>query len=381
MKAAYLTQTGPPDCIRYGDLPEPQEPTGARVVVRVRAVALNPIDTYIRSGLVKMDLPSPFIVGCDMAGVVESVGPDVTRFEPGDRVWGSNQGLLGRQGIFAERVCTDETWLYSTPPKVTDEQAAAIAMVGITAHLGLVRDAKLQQGETVLVNGASGGVGSTVVQMAKLLGARVIATVGGRDRIEPILNLGADHVIDYKTAEIESAVRQIAPGGVNVWWETAREPDFDRAVAALASRGRMILMAGREARPPSPSDHSTSEVAPSMASSCSALTRTNSATAPMTSTIGWRPDGSSRASTGSCPSPRPPPPIGSRRKTPSAKPAHWPAKSSSSRIEPRCSTPRPESRRMRARGLQNDEVSDEVCDEGSATTSTSIKHVQTPVPA
>lgn len=252
MKAAYLTQTGPPDCIRYGDLPEPQEPTGARVVVRVRAVALNPIDTYIRSGLVKMDLPSPFIVGCDVAGVVESAGPDVTRFEPGDRVWGSNQGLLGRQGTFAERVCTDETWLYSTPPKVTDEQAAGIAMVGITAHLGLVRDAKLQPGETVLVNGASGGVGSTVVQMAKLLGARVIATVGGRDRIEPVLNLGADHVIDYTTAEIESAVRQIAPGGVSVWWETAREPDFDRAVAALASRGRMILMAGREARPAFP---------------------------------------------------------------------------------------------------------------------------------
>lgn len=251
MKAAYITQTGPPESIQYGDLPNPQ-PTGARVLVRIRAVAVNPIDTYIRSGLVKMDLPSPFIVGCDLAGVVEAVGPDVTRFEPGDRVWGSNQGLLGRQGTFAEYASVDECWLYPTPPKVTDEQAAAIALVGLTAHLGLVRDARLQRGETVLVNGASGGVGSTVVQMAKLLGARVIAAVGGRERVEAALNLGADHVIDHKTVEVDSAVKKIAPGGVNVWWEAAREPNFDRAVAALASRGRMVLMAGREARPPFP---------------------------------------------------------------------------------------------------------------------------------
>ena len=203
MKAAHITQTGPPESIRYGDLPEPQ-PTGARALVRIRAVAVNPIDTYIRSGLVQMDLPSPFVVGCDLAGVVEAVGPDVTRFEPGDRVWGSNQGLLGRQGTFAEFACVDENWLYPTPPTVSDEQAAAIAMVGITAHLGLVRDARLQRGETVLVNGASGGVGSTVVQIAKLLGARVIATVGGSERIEPALKLGADHVIDYKARSEET---------------------------------------------------------------------------------------------------------------------------------------------------------------------------------
>ncbi len=251
MKAAYITQTGPPESIRYGDLPEPQ-PAGNRALVRVRAVAVNPIDTYIRSGLVQMDLPTPFIVGCDLAGVVEAVGPDVNGLEPGDRVWGSNQGLLGRQGTFAEFVSVDENWLYPTPPTVSDEQAAAIAMVGITAHLGLVRDARLQRGETVLVNGASGGVGSTVVQIAKLLGARVIATVGGHERIEAALKLGADHVIDYKTVEVDSAVKKIAPGGVNVWWETAREPNFDRVVTALASRGRMILMAGREARPQFP---------------------------------------------------------------------------------------------------------------------------------
>lgn len=252
MKAAYITQPGPPESILCGDLPRPPAPTGSRLLVRVKAVAVNPIDTYLRSGAVKMDLPTPFILGCDFAGVVEAVGPDVTRFDPGERVWGSNQGLLGRQGTFAEYLTVDECWAYPTPPNVTDEQAAAIALVGITAHLGLVREARLERGETILVNGASGGVGSTVVQIAKLLGARVIATVGSPQKAEAILQLGADYAIIHQTVEPNLALRKITPGGVNVWWETTREPDFDRIVSALASRGRIILMAGRDARPPFP---------------------------------------------------------------------------------------------------------------------------------
>lgn len=252
MKAAYITQPGPPESILCGDLPRPPAPTGSRLLVRVKAVAVNPIDTYLRSGAVKMDLPTPFILGCDFAGVVEAVGPDVTRFDPGERVWGSNQGLLGRQGTFAEYLTVDECWTYPTPPNVTDEQAAAIALVGITAHLGLVREARLERGETILVNGASGGVGSTVVQIAKLLGARVIATVGSPQKAEAILQLGADYAIIHQAVEPNLALRKITPGGVNVWWETTREPDFDKIVSALASRGRIILMAGRDARPPFP---------------------------------------------------------------------------------------------------------------------------------
>lgn len=251
MKAAFIREPGPVENLIFGDLPCPR-PTGSRVLVRVKAVAVNPIDTYIRSGVVKMDLPSPFIVGCDLAGVVESVGPEASRFEPGDRVWGSNQGLLGRQGTFAEYACVDECWLYPTPPGVSDEQAAAVAMVGLTAHLGLFRDARLERNETLLVNGASGGVGSTVVQMAKIVGARVVATVGGASKVEAARKAGADHVVDYKSVPADAAVHRITAGGVNVWWETTREPDFDRIVAALAPRGRIILMAGREARPPFP---------------------------------------------------------------------------------------------------------------------------------
>src|SRR5262249_36102020 len=101
MKAAFINQTGPPEIIIYGDIPQPQ-PTGSQVLVKVSAVAVNPIDTYVRSGAVKMPLPQPFIIGCDLAGTVAAVGAEVKRFKTGDRVWGSNQGLLGRQGTFAE---------------------------------------------------------------------------------------------------------------------------------------------------------------------------------------------------------------------------------------------------------------------------------------
>jgi NADPH2:quinone reductase len=146
----------------------------------------------------------------------------------------------------------DECWLYPTPNGVTDEQAAASTLVGITAHLGLVRDAKLEKGETIFVNGGSGGVGSTVVQMSKAIGARVVATAGSDKKVELCRKLGADFVINYKTQNVELELKKIAPAGVNVWWETPREPNFDLAVGALSARGRMIVMAGREARPPFP---------------------------------------------------------------------------------------------------------------------------------
>lgn len=248
MKAAYIKQTGPPDNIIYGDLPTPQ-PAGAQALVKVGAVAVNPIDTYIRSGMVQMQLPTPFIVGCDLAGAVEAVGPGVKRFRPGDRVWGSNQGVLGRQGTFAGYALVDEQWLYPTPVGVPEEQAAAMALVGITAHLGLVSVAKLHKGETLFVNGGTGGVGSAVMQMAKALGARVITTAGSDEKIELCQKLGADLVLNYRAQDLDATVKKFAPGGVNVWWETLREPDFDRAVSLLSPHGRMILMAGREARP------------------------------------------------------------------------------------------------------------------------------------
>jgi NADPH2:quinone reductase len=247
MKAAYIHQPGPADSIQYGDLPTPT-PGETQVLVKVTAVAVNPVDTYIRGGVVPMELPSPFIVGCDLAGVVEATGAKASRFKPGDRVWGSNQGLLGRQGTFAQYAAVDENLVYSTPEGVRDEDAAAIALVGITAHLGLVRDAQLQPGEIVFVNGGTGGVGSSVVQMAKALGARVVTTCGSDEKVGEAQSLGADLAINYKTQDVDARIREFAPRGVNVWWETLMEPNFERTIGHLAQRGRMILMAGRNAR-------------------------------------------------------------------------------------------------------------------------------------
>lgn len=251
MKAAYINETGPPEVIQYGDLPKP-EPTGSEVLVRVGAVAVNPVDTYIRNGADFWELPIPFIVGCDLAGVVEAVGPAASLFQVGDRVWGSNQGLLGRQGTFAEYCAVDESWLYPTPAKVSDEDAAACALVGITAHLGLFGEARLTAGEKVFVQGGSGGVGSAVVQMAKAAGASVMATAGSGEKAAACTQLGADVVVNYKTDDVDAAVRDFAPDGIDVFWETQREPNFDKIVDYLAPRGRIVLMAGRDARPEFP---------------------------------------------------------------------------------------------------------------------------------
>ena len=251
MKAAYINETGPAESILYGDLPE-RQPEGSEVLVRVAAVSMNPVDTHIRAGRIEMPLPSPFVVGCDLAGTVEAVGPEASRFKIGERVWGTNQGLVGRQGTFSEVATVDECWLYPTPEGVSDEDAAAISLVGITAHLGLVGETKLQAGEILFVNGGSGGVGSTVVQMAGAIGARVITTAGSDEKVAICRELGADLAINYKTEDVAVRVREFAPEGVTVWWETQLEPDFDQIVDLLAQRGRIVLMAGRAARPEFP---------------------------------------------------------------------------------------------------------------------------------
>lgn len=251
MKAAYIQQTGPPDVIQYGDLPDA---TAKRTecLIKVSAVDVNPIDVYVRSGLVPVKLSFPFILGRDVAGTVLEVGTAVKRFKPGDRVWASNQGTDGRAGTFSELAAVDERWLNMIPQTVSDEDIVALSLVGITAHLGLVRKAKLKGGETLFVNGGSGGVGSTVVQMAKILGARVITTAGSDDKVRICRDLGADLAVNYKTEDVDAAIKGFATKGINVWWETLREPSFERAIPFLAVRGRMIVMAGRDARPPLP---------------------------------------------------------------------------------------------------------------------------------
>ncbi len=251
MKAAYITKTGPPDVIVYGDLPDPK-PTRTQCLIKVGAVDVNPIDTYVRSGSIPAKLNFPFILGRDLAGTILEAGPGVKRFKPGERVWATGQGTDGRPGTFAELAAVDERWLYPTPAGLSDEEIVALSLVAMTAYLGLVRDARLKPGEVLFVNGGSGGVGSSVVQMAKVVGARVITTAGDDRKVGICRELGADLAVNYKTENVDEAIRRFAPEGVNVWWETLREPNFERTVPLLSMRGRMVVMAGRDARPPFP---------------------------------------------------------------------------------------------------------------------------------
>lgn len=253
MKAAFIRQTGAPSVIEYGDLPEPT-PAATEVLLQVGAVSVNPIDTYIRSGLVAMASRFPYIIGCDVAGTVVRCGADVQRFRVGDRVWGSNQSLFGRQGTFAERIAVDEKWLYPTPASQPDTEAAAGALVGLTGHLGLFLHAGVRAGEVVFVNGGAGGVGSTVIQLAKSAGAKVVATGGSPESLALCTKLGADLAVNYRDQHADDQIRAFSMphGGVQLWFETQREPTFDRTVSLMAPRGRIVLMAGRQARPEFP---------------------------------------------------------------------------------------------------------------------------------
>lgn len=247
MKAAFITQTGGPEVVQYGDLPEPTIRPN-QCLVKVAAADVNPIDVYWRAGMVPAPMEFPFILGRDLAGTVAEAGAEVKRFKAGDRVWATNLGFGGRSGASAEWVPVDEQWLYATPDGVKDEDIVAVSLVGVTAHLGLTRHAELGGGEILFVNGGTGGIGSSVVQMAKILGATVITTAGSDEKVEACRELGADHVVNHQTGDVAAKVRELAPDGVNVWWETLREPDFEKTIPLLALRGRMIVMAGRDAK-------------------------------------------------------------------------------------------------------------------------------------
>jgi NADPH2:quinone reductase len=243
MQAAYIDQLGPPENIRYGELPLPVV-RERDVLVKVAAVTVNPIDTYIRSGAYKTPLPLPFIVGRDLTGVVAEIGPEVTRFTPGDRVWANNQGYDGRQGTFAEYVSVDERLLYPLPPGVDLHETVAVLHSALTAVIGLFAKARVQEGETIFVNGGSGNVGTAVLQLAKASGARVIVTAGNEEKIRWCQELGADLVINYKTQDVEQAIRGFASMGVDIYWDATKAPEVERALSVIARRGRLIVMAG-----------------------------------------------------------------------------------------------------------------------------------------
>jgi NADPH:quinone reductase len=174
MKAAYIDHPGATQQIRYGDLPIPIIEK-RDILLKVISVTINGVDTYIRSGGFKTELPLPFIIGRDMIGEVIEVGKEVTQFRIGDLVWANNQGYDGRQGTFAEYCSIDEQYSYHLPPGVDPLDAITILHSGLTAARGLSK-VQLQPGETIFINGGDGSVGTAVLQIAKALGAQVIVT-------------------------------------------------------------------------------------------------------------------------------------------------------------------------------------------------------------
>lgn len=197
MKAIVRTKYGSPDVLGLQEIDRPA-PTDNQVLVRVQAVAVNPLDWHILRGepfLVRLMgfgllKPKHHILGADVAGRVEAVGKDVIQFKAGDDVFGSSMGG------FAEYVCVREHKLVLKPGAMTFEQAAAVPVAGITALQALRDHGRLQSGQQVLINGASGGVGTFAIQIAKVLGAQVTGVCSGRN-FEMVRSIGADHVIDY----------------------------------------------------------------------------------------------------------------------------------------------------------------------------------------
>ena len=216
------------------DFPAPQ-PKPTEAVVKVSAAGVNSIDGYFRDG--RFRTPLPFIPGQEGAGVVTAVGTQTKTAKVGDRVAWS-----GTLGSYAEYVAAEEEHLVPVPPSLTDQQAAASMMHGLTAHY-LVNDAhKLKAGETALVHAAAGGVGLLLVQMARALGARVIGTVSSEEKARLAREAGADEVIVFTHQDFESEVKRLTGGkGVEVVYDGVGKATFEKNLNVMRLRGMLVL--------------------------------------------------------------------------------------------------------------------------------------------
>lgn len=207
VKAARIHEYGSPEVFRIEDVPEPT-PGPDDVLVRVHASSVNPVDWKIRSGVqravVRLDLP--WILGLDFSGVVEAIGDRVTRFRPGDEVYGSPTHK--RPGTYAEKLCVRERECALKPEAISHAEAASLPLVALTAWEALVRFGKLERGQHVLIQAGSGGVGSVAIQIAKALGAEVSTTCSTRN-IDLVRELGADRVIDYGAEQYDDVLTNL----------------------------------------------------------------------------------------------------------------------------------------------------------------------------
>ncbi|MAI49671.1 MAG: alcohol dehydrogenase [Rhodospirillaceae bacterium] len=214
MKAAVIEQQGGVENIVYRDWNDP-EPAAGEVLVRVEACGLNHLDIFVRRGMPGFPVPMPFISGGDIAGTIDALGDGVNDWSVGDRVTmnpQTHQGMIGEEiiGGLAEMVCVPAINLVALPDNVPMETAAAIPINYGTAHRMLFARGRLTKGETMLVLGASGGVGLASLQFGKMVGATVIAAAGSQDKCDRLIKLGADHVINYSEEDFSRAAWQIS---------------------------------------------------------------------------------------------------------------------------------------------------------------------------
>jgi NADPH2:quinone reductase len=240
MKAIVVRAFGPPEVMQLEDVPDPS-PGSGQVVVRVKAVGVNPVDTYIRAGTYARKPNLPYTPGTDLGGVVEAVGAGVSRFKKGDRVYG-----YGVTGACAELVACDESLLVPLSDKASYQQGAAIGVPYATAWRALFLRAHARPGETVLVHGASGGVGTGAVQIARAHGMRVIGTAGTAEGLKSVREQGAHEVLNHREPDYLQNVMPLTGGrGVDVVLEMLANVNLDRDLDVIAPRGRVVLIGNR----------------------------------------------------------------------------------------------------------------------------------------
>lgn len=244
MKAMLMTQTGSADSVlKLQDIPEPMITMPTEIKVRLHAAGVNPIDTKLRRRGVFYENALPCVLGCDGAGVVEETGGSVSKFKKGDKVWFCHGGLGREQGNYAEYTVVDERWAAPMPKTLSFEQAAAGPLVLITAWGALYDRARLRAGQTALVHAGAGGVGHVAIQLAKLRGARVIATVGSDEKARLARQWGADEVVNYRQADFAEAVNELTSGeGADVVLDTVGPEVSSRSIYCTAYFGNLVTL-------------------------------------------------------------------------------------------------------------------------------------------
>jgi NADPH2:quinone reductase len=237
MKAIQVSQTGGPEVLKLVELPIP-EPKPNEALVQIKAAGVNFIDVYFREG--RYPAPLPFISGQEAAGVVASIGPDVKNVKVGDRV-----AYTGALGSYAEYAAVPADRLVKIPDELDFAQAAAAMLQGMTAHYLCHSTYPIKRGETALIHAAAGGVGLLLVQMCKLLGARVIGTAGSDEKVALASGAGADEVINYSTHDFEAETKRLTEGkGVNVVYDGVGKATFAKGLNVLRPRGYMVIFGG-----------------------------------------------------------------------------------------------------------------------------------------